>query len=111
MNTKDIREKLLSKRTELLERVERTSKHLYQRDKPVSSIFSEQSVEMESRELIYRLDGEGKEEIRQIENALLRLDASTYEYCASCGEEIAKNRLEALPYADKCIECASLQGG
>ena len=111
MSTDEIRERLLSKRVELTERVARTTKHLFQRDKPVSSIFSEQSVEMESRELIYRLDGEGKEEIRQIEKALLRLDNGQYELCDECGEEISKNRLEALPYADMCIECASIKGG
>lgn len=111
MSTAKIRETLLNKRAELLLRVERTSKHLYQRDKPISSIFSEQSVEMESRELIYRLDGEGKEEIRKIDKALTRLDLGTYKFCGSCGEEIAKDRLEALPYTDKCIDCASLEGG
>jgi DnaK suppressor protein len=111
MSADDIRKKLGDKRAELLIRVERTSKHLYQRDKPVSSIFSEQSVEMESRELIYRLDGEGKEEIRQIDKAIARLDSGTYEFCETCGEEIAKNRLEALPYTSKCIDCASLEGG
>ena len=111
MNPDDIKERLVNKRAELLNRVERTSKHLFQRDKPVSSIFSEQSVEMESRELIYRLDGEGKEEIRRIDKALVRLDSGTYELCESCGEEIAIDRLEALPYTDKCIDCASLEGG
>lgn len=111
MSTDDIREKLAIRRAELLDRVERTSKHLYHRDKPVSSIFSEQSVEMESRELIYRLDGEGKDEIRRIDKALARLESGTYEFCTGCGEEIAKNRLEALPYTDKCIDCASLEGG
>ncbi len=111
MSADDIRERLLNKRAELLSRVERTSKHLYQRDKPVSSIFSEQSVEMESRELIYRLDGEGKEEIRRIDKAMARLDSGTYEFCETCGEEIAKDRLDALLYTSKCIDCANLEGG
>jgi RNA polymerase-binding protein DksA len=111
MSSNEIKEKLVTKRAELLNRVERTSKHLYKRDKPVSSIFSEQSVEMASRELIYRLDGEGKEEIRRIDKALMRLESGTYGYCESCGEKIAENRLEALPYTDKCIDCASLEGG
>lgn len=109
MNRTKIRETLLKQREELAARVDRTSKHLYQRDTPVSSIFSEQSVEMQSRELIYQLDGEGKEEIRQIDRALQRLSDGLYGICANCGEEIAKNRLNALPYADKCIDCASMK--
>ncbi len=111
MKKSEIREKLINRRAELLDRVGRTTKHLFQRDKPVSPIFSEQSVEMENRELIYRLDGEGKNEIRQIEKALARLDAGEFGICANCGEEIAENRLEALPYTDMCIDCASQDGG
>lgn len=109
MNRAKVREALLQQRQELMERVSRTSKHLYQRDKPVSSIFSEQAVEMQSTELIYQLDGEGKEEIRLIDRALQRLEEGRYGICASCGEEIAKKRLKALPYTDKCIDCASLK--
>jgi RNA polymerase-binding protein DksA len=103
-----LRKNLLEQRTELENRVQRTSKHLYRRDKPVSSIFSEQSVEMESRELIYRLDGEGKEEIRQIDRALGRIDNGSYGVCTNCGEDIAEQRLGALPFADRCIACADL---
>ncbi len=109
MNKEKIKEVLLQQRAELVERVTKTSKHLYQRDKPVSSIFSEQSVEMHSTELIYQLDGEGKEEIRQIDRALHRLEQGKYGICAHCGEEIAKKRLKALPYTDKCIDCASMK--
>jgi RNA polymerase-binding protein DksA len=111
MKTDVVRERLLKQREELVNRVDRTSKHLFKRDKPVSSIFSEQSVEMESRELIYRLDGEGKEEIRRIDKALNRLQEGVYEICENCGEDIAQERLEALPFTDLCIECARSEGG
>jgi DnaK suppressor protein len=106
MDTDQIRDKLNAKRQELLERVDRTSKHLYQRDEPVSPNFAEQSVEMENQELIYTLDREGKEEIRKIGKALERLDHGDYGLCVNCGEDISEQRLEALPYADVCIDCA-----
>jgi len=106
MDTDQIREKLNAKHKELLERVDRTSKHLYQRDEPVSPNFAEQSVEMENQELIYTLDREGKEEIRKISKALERLDRGDYGHCVNCGEDISEQRLEVLPYADVCIDCA-----
>jgi len=34
-----------------------------------------------------------------------RIAAGDYGDCASCGEEIPKNRLEALPFAVRCIAC------
>lgn len=106
MDTDEIRKKLNAQRQELVERVDRTSKHLYQRDHPVSPNFAEQSAEMEGQELMYTLDREGKEEIRKISKALARLDSGDYGMCVNCGEDISVQRLEALPDTDVCIECA-----
>ena len=41
-----------------------------------------------------------------VEEALARLDDGTYETCRSCGDPIAVDRLEAIPWAATCIECA-----
>ena len=40
-----------------------------------------------------------------IDAALARVDAATYGVCASCGQPIAAERLEALPWAALCIDC------
>ena len=36
-----------------------------------------------------------------------KLDAGTYGRCESCGNQIAEARLEAMPAARLCIDCAS----
>ncbi len=41
-----------------------------------------------------------------VEEALARLDDGTYGTCRSCGNLIAVDRLEAIPWAATCIECA-----
>ncbi len=107
MKTEEVRQKLIEHKKELLARVDRTHKHIYEKDKPVSPSFSEQSVEMESHGLILALDAEGREEICLIEKALQRLDEGEYELCTVCGLQIATERLEALPFTDKCIKCAT----
>jgi hypothetical protein len=38
--------------------------------------------------------------------ALRRMDEGTYGKCESCGQIIAKERLEAIPYARFCVKCA-----
>jgi RNA polymerase-binding protein DksA len=43
-----------------------------------------------------------------VDEALGRLDAGTYGTCVRCGAEIAAERLEALPWAARCIDCQSL---
>ena len=42
--------------------------------------------------------------LSKIDNALARLQAGQYGYCA-CGEEIAEKRLKALPFAVRCKDC------
>ena len=43
---------------------------------------------------------------REVEDALLRLDAGTFGICEGCCSKIDSDRLEAVPYARMCIQCA-----
>jgi DnaK suppressor protein len=45
-----------------------------------------------------------------VEEALARLDDGTYGACRSCGRPIAAERLEAIPWAATCIDCARTAG-
>ena len=41
----------------------------------------------------------------QIEAALKRIDVGIFGLCQTCGKPIALERLEALPWAQDCIDC------
>jgi DnaK suppressor protein len=43
--------------------------------------------------------------IEAVDAALARIEAGTYGTCATCGQPIPPERLEALPSAAHCIEC------
>ena len=45
-------------------------------------------------------------QLRQVEDALERLVAGTFGACRSCGRPIGAERLEAIPWAALCIDCA-----
>ena len=45
------------------------------------------------------------ETLQRINEALTRLDEGKYGYCFECGEEIAEQRLRALPFAVRCKDC------
>jgi DnaK suppressor protein len=47
----------------------------------------------------------GDEELREINAAIVRLDAGKFGTCEACGKHISKKRLLAIPYAKTCIEC------
>lgn len=49
-------------------------------------------------------------ELRQVDEALMRMDAGTYGVCAHCGRPIPPERLEVRPFAEYCVACAEKLG-
>ncbi len=43
--------------------------------------------------------------LEAIDDALLRMENGKYGYCDTCGEEIAQERLEAIPFTTICKRC------
>jgi len=44
--------------------------------------------------------------LEQVDAALERIETGTYGVCQQCGRAIGAERLEAVPYASRCIACA-----
>ncbi|HET9843815.1 MAG TPA: TraR/DksA family transcriptional regulator [Gammaproteobacteria bacterium] len=101
-----IREKLLQKKETLQKRVEEIDHVLQRRSKPLDKDFAEQAVERENDEVLEALLQTSRNEIKQINRALNRIESGDYFVCARCGEDIPSGRLEAIPYTDLCLECA-----
>ncbi len=55
-------------------------------------------------EMNFSLADNERDIVRQIDNALARVDAGTYGRCEVCGKEIEPDRLRVLPYATLCLE-------
>ena len=45
------------------------------------------------------------ETLNRIDEALARFEDGTYGHCFECGEDIARPRLSALPFAARCKNC------
>jgi RNA polymerase-binding transcription factor DksA len=100
----NIKEKLLSLQAELSLRVEKINADLSHRQ--TSHKFSEQSVDQQNDGVLYNLKSEAEEELEQIDHALLKLERNVYGKCETCHDEIANERLEALPFTAYCKNCA-----
>ena len=50
-----------------------------------------------------------QETLTEVEHALEKMDTGTFGVCEDCGKPIAQPRLEAMPAARFCIDCASKQ--
>ena len=66
--------------------------HIQERSGSVSAVNIQMHVKLEVR-------------LASIERAILRLEKGTFGVCQCCSEEIDNARLEALPYAEQCIDC------
>jgi DnaK suppressor protein len=44
--------------------------------------------------------------LQDVERALEKLDEETYGTCDACGGPIEPERLEAIPWATRCVACA-----
>ncbi len=44
--------------------------------------------------------------VRDVDDALVNLEAGRYGVCVRCGGNIAPGRLEVLPTATRCVRCA-----
>ena len=61
------------------------------------------------QELTLTLLGSDEDILDQTEAAIQRIEDGSYGRCKECGEKIPKTRLDAIPYAAECVQCASQQ--
>ena len=75
--------------------------------RPQSADWEETAVEREGDEVLEGIGLQGQMEIRQIEATLARVEAGQYGICQRCGEAIAEDRLDLLPFTPLCQTCAA----
>ena len=67
--------------------------------------MADTATETFDRELADTLHENADAVLAAIDGALKRIENGTYGKCINCGQDISPERLEALPYAELCIDC------
>lgn len=72
-----------------------------------NSFYKTQETASESIELTSQLAvvRHIREQLAEIEHALEKLEKGTYGICDACGKSISRERLEAIPCANCCLDC------
>lgn len=104
MNNLEARKTLLRRQTELAARLHAVETDL---QKGHSSDWPDQAQERENDEVLEAIASTTANELLQIENVLKKLGNSSYGICSNCGQPIGQQRLNALPEAELCIDCAN----
>lgn len=66
------------------------------------------TMELEKKYYLAAFEGE---RLREIDDALERIKNGTYGHCTTCGANINRDRLEAIPHAQKCVACKASEEG
>jgi len=104
---KEITQKLIEAKKRILQEVNQKVKTESNTLKfEIGDIYDLASSERD-RELSLILGDRDREKLSEIDDALGRINDSTYGVCEECGEQIAEDRLRALPFTRVCVECQS----
>jgi DnaK suppressor protein len=73
------------------------------------SHLADSATETLDREIEQTLEDNAEHLLVSIDAALARIQDGSYGRCQRCGNPIGDERLDALPYATRCIECKRLE--
>lgn len=113
MNTDRYRDLLLGER----ERVSASIQHLQEEgsleeeteEETYDNHLADSATATLNREIDYTLEENSEHVLTAIDEALERIESGTFGTCGRCGKPIAEERLEAIPYANRCIDCKRLE--
>ncbi|WP_375768673.1 TraR/DksA family transcriptional regulator [Archangium gephyra] len=70
----------------------------------------DEAVEESAEEVRARLSDREERELRDIDDALVRIEQGRFGHCARCGGAIGRHRLRAVPEARHCMACSAQVG-
>lgn len=105
------------KRKEILEELESLRGRIidattgeYEVENSAYSLHMEQGTDTMEREKAYLFASREGKFLNYLDDALKRIEQGTYGFCNDCGTLIDKERLEAVPHAQLCVECKLKRG-
>jgi len=103
---------ILEKKKEILEELETLRDTMmdsttgeYATESSTYSTHMEQGTDAMEREKTFLFASREGKFLNHLEDALARIEKGDYGKCSICGKLIEKERLEAVPHAQQCLQC------
>jgi len=71
--------------------------------------MADQGTDTMDREMAFTFASREGRYLHHLNEALSRIENGTYGKCRTCGCQIDKTRLEAVPHATQCIKCKNAE--
>ncbi|MCU0453657.1 MAG: TraR/DksA C4-type zinc finger protein [Bacteroidetes bacterium] len=108
---------ITEKRKEILEELESLKASMmdvqtgeYANESSTYSLHMEQGTDAMEREKVFLFASREGKFLNYLDDALQRIENGSYGFCTDCGKLIEKERLEAVPHAQQCVQCKLKKG-
>lgn len=108
---------ITEKRKEILEELESLKASMmdvqtgeYANESSTYSLHMEQGTDAMEREKVFLFASREGKFLNYLDDALKRIENGSYGFCTDCGKLIEKERLEAVPHAQQCVQCKLKKG-
>lgn len=103
------KKRLLAKQEELLRQVTKSEQDGREADEEATQDIADKAANSYTKEFLFHQSDDNRRILQLVNEALERIEASSYGLCVACQEEVQAKRLEAVPWARHCIECQEKQ--
>lgn len=70
--------------------------------------MADEASNLYNQEILMSLNESQRRTLREVDEALDRIEEGTYGICDSCGNPVSSKRLQIKPFAKYCVECQNL---
>src|SRR5207248_2955868 len=107
---KTFREKLLLKKQEILVAYTKNKSYGKEADEEGAQDIADKASNSYTKEFLFSLSNNERDMLQLVDEALVRIDDRRFGVCVVCEDEMDRKRLEAVPWAKRCISCQEKQG-
>ena len=106
---KTYRERLLQKKHEILEAYQKNKTYGMEADENGAQDLADKASNSYTKEFLFSLSNNERDMLQLVDEALVRIDDRRFGVCVVCEDEMDRKRLEAVPWAKRCISCQEKQ--
>ena len=103
------REKLILKKEEILVAYNKNKTYGKEADEDGAQDIADKAANSYTKEFLFSLSNNERDMLQLVDEALIRIEGRRYGVCVVCEDEMDKKRLEAVPWAKRCISCQEKQ--
>ena len=103
------RDRLEVKKEEILETFTKNKNYGKEADGEPSQDIADKAANSYTKEFLFSLSNSERQLLKQVDEALSRIEDRRYGVCASCEDSLNLKRLQAVPWATLCIGCQEKQ--